>query len=204
MNTLVCVIGTIMIAFFIAVVNISIEPHQCVGHPNGIETVHHYTAIICSGGSEHRTIVMFSAMFLILPLTFVVCCGCAVYQFPKRMVSMDTEFLHSFAFLFFRFRPGMYWYVLIFIFRNMFIALFLLASDPAAQMIIMVALLLVSIFLNTRLLPWQSELANYMDSLISMCLVDVMCRLGVYVESANSGSITHLCVTIISVVGKLH
>ncbi len=121
--SLIGVMGSIFMVFLISIVNTTILPLQCIEHPNGLKTVRSYPTIICWEEDEHAAIVGAGIVFMLIPLGFVAGCCCAAYQFPKRMQAMDTEYLHTFAFLFFRFRPDSYWFVVFFIVRNLMIAL---------------------------------------------------------------------------------
>ena len=54
-----------------------------------------------------------------IPVSFIAVCSWVVVQLPGRMRQGDTTFLHVFAFLFFRFKPEAFWYVLVVLFRNL-------------------------------------------------------------------------------------
>ena len=112
-------VGTVLMAFLIAIVNATIAPFQCVSHPNGLETVLRYSTNVCGGEDGYFTMVGLGVNFMLVPGSFFATRMLTVYLFPSWGKRGETAFLHAFAFLFCRFKPEAYWFVDHFNFRNM-------------------------------------------------------------------------------------
>ena len=60
-------VGTVLMAFLIAIVNATIAPFQCLSHPNGLETVLRYSTDVCGGEDGDSTMVGFGVNFVLVP-----------------------------------------------------------------------------------------------------------------------------------------
>merc|ERR1712054_20651 len=123
-------------AFLISIVNTAILPLLCDDHPNGLKTMERYPTVICWDTSDHSTMLILGMAFLSLPTAFVAFCAFTVYRYPKKVRSLDVKFLHTYFFLFFRFKADWYWFVLFFIFRNFVVALTPLVKQPLVEVFI--------------------------------------------------------------------
>ena len=110
---------------------------------------------LCGNGDQHAQMLIVGAPASLIPLSFVTLCVCVVVQLPGRVRHGDTEFLHSYAFLFFRFHPEAYWYVLVLLVRNLTVALVPILPDAAQQLCCLVILLVVSVVSCVGTLPWR-------------------------------------------------
>ena len=129
--------GTIFMSLFITISSTVFAPFHCDAHPNGERTVHEYQQTVCwnlAHGHEHLHMIVTGAFASLIPVGFVSVCIWVVVSLPKRLCAGDTMFLHSFAFLFFRFRPGTYWYVLVPLMRNLCVAIVPSLSEEGLQL----------------------------------------------------------------------
>ena len=102
--------------------------------PNAVDcssiSHHHMLGRCQTCSNDHAWIV-----FLLIPIGFVACSCYTVYLLPKRMKVLDTKFLHTYAFLFFRFKPDAQVFTVCFILRNLFIALAPPLPNPIVQVL---------------------------------------------------------------------
>jgi len=136
--------------------------------------------------------------FLLIPIAFVAGCCLVVYQFPRRTQALDTRFLHMFAFLLFRYKPDVYWFAVVFILRNMLIALAPTLPGPVPQVIAVVVLLLASLTISTKFFPWRVEKANYIDIAVTVHMIIMMCVCAFFVTDSNPRAIGILCSILVS------
>ena len=139
MPSLIGAVGTAFMAVFMSVSSAIFAPMQCEGHPNGYRTVEAYPQVICwstdyGNGDTHTHMVRVGVIASVVPLCFIAVCVWVVQQLPVRMRLGDTAFLHAFSFLFFRFHPGAYWYVLVLLGRNLGAAMVPVIADEALQL----------------------------------------------------------------------
>ena len=99
---------------------------------------------LCGNGDQHAQVLIVGAPASLIPLSFITLCVFVVVQLPGRVRHGDTEFLHSYAFLFFRSHPEAYWYVLVLLVRNLPVALVPFLPDAALQLCCLVLLSVLS------------------------------------------------------------
>ena len=110
---------------------------------------------LCGNGDQHAQMLIVGSAASVIPLTFITLCVFVVVQLPGRVRHGDTDFLHSYAFLFFRFHSEAYWYVLVLLVRNLTVALVPILPDAALQLCCLVILLVVSVVSCVGTLPWR-------------------------------------------------
>ena len=154
---LVGAIGTISMSFIISVCTTIFAPFQCEAHPNGELTVEAYPQVACGSlaNGQYGTMVTVGIVASLFPLGFISLCVWVVTRLPYRLRQGDTAFLHSFAFLFFRFRPGAYWYVLVLLLRNTLVALTPMISESSLELFFLVGLFVPCVITGSKVMPWR-------------------------------------------------
>ena len=158
-------LGATSMGFFISVSSFMFAPFECVRHPNGLQTVRAYPQSICwnSEFDEHRNMVFGAAFMSLFPFAFMALCLWVIFSLPGRINRGDTEFLHTFAFILYRFRPGASWYALVLLIRNLGVAIVLIVPVPVLELFILSTLLLPCLVLCAAFRPWAVYQANALD-----------------------------------------
>lgn len=196
---LIGAVGTIFMTVFISVSSAVAAPLLCEKHPNGEHTVHSYPQVICwrAAHQEHKAMLIVGASVSVVPLGFLTMCCWVVRSLPGRLRSGDTAFLHSFAFLFFRFRPGSYWYVLVLVMRNSAVALAPIIAEDSLELVLLVMVLLPCVILCSIVFPWRLFLANLLDLAINGGFLLMLFLGALFVDNANKTLIGDLLVVIL-------
>jgi len=168
--SLVGVIGLLASVFYMAIANTAIGPFRCLQHPNGQWTNAAYGSVICWTG-EHTVLMGIASFALLLPIGYLAWLLIIFRQYPTRLRQSDLQFLHAHAFLHKRFRPGVYWWMLVPITRSLWCALALLVPDMATGLFLMQFVTLIGCFLTVRYLPWRVKEANFVDVTLNAGLV---------------------------------
>ena len=164
--SLVGAVGTIFVAVFILVSSTILAPLRCDVHPNGQQTVQSYQVVCWNSdyGTEHRNMIVVAAFATLVPVGFIALCMWVVVSLPSRMRQGDTVFLHTFAFLLFRFRPGAQCYVLVVMLRNFAVALVPIISDVSLELFVLAVVLVLCVLTSVAVLPWAVYQANFIDT----------------------------------------
>ncbi|CAJ1358827.1 unnamed protein product [Effrenium voratum] len=100
----------------------------------------------------------------------------SMVKYPSRINSgAGLQLVNRYRFLFQRFRPECYFYGLVLLVRNAFVALFpvMFVAAPEIQVVLMGALFVCGGALQVRTWPWRTEQANYAD-LIMTCFLQIV------------------------------
>ena len=187
MQSLIGAIGLVCQAFLITIVSMVLAPFQCHSHPNDLDTVLKYPTVVCWDGNSHSTMVAIGAMATTIPVIFISVCIYAVLKLPGRLCKGDTQFLNMFSFLFFRFRPEANWYVLVFLARNMIVALVPILPDAAAQILTMLFVVSLCTGLSIHIWPWRVSVANLFEIGAGMGVGAILCVSLAFVGEVDVG-----------------
>ncbi len=202
--------GTLFMTFTVSIVSMLVAPLQCQVHPSGFSTMKGDNSVICwpgsFGGSDHSSMVIISLCSCTLPVCFVAGASWATWKLPATIRAGDLEFLRMSDFFFARFRSGCYVYPLVYLMRNMIVAV-----TPALPRVDLQILLLVSVFmlgygLASRWLPWRSPAGNIIDifgGAFMMCLLNLASSLSQGTDPTSLGNIfiaLFACVMILFIV----
>ena len=203
MPSLIGVMGTTFMAVFISISSAIFAPFQCDAHPNGYQTVRSYPQIICwstdyENGDKHTQMVMFGVIAAVVPFCFVTMCLWVVMQLPARMGQGDTAFLHTYAFLFFRFQPSAYWYVLVLLTRNLAAAMVPVVADEALQLLSLAIVINPCAVLCARALPWRIHLANMLDITTNMGFLLILFLAALHAEVLNESLIANMLALVLA------
>ena len=151
---------------YLSVCTAAVQPFQCDGHPNGQRTMRAYPQVVCDNGTygrEHEVMVVLGSLSGLVPLGFLSLAVWATLSLPKRLNKGDTTFLHTFAFLFFRFRPQAHWYLLVLLFRNLALALVPVLANDSTELFSFSVVVLCCVLVGVSTLPWAVHEANHVD-----------------------------------------
>ncbi|CAE8582168.1 unnamed protein product [Polarella glacialis] len=170
--------GLVLFGFFITLTLTVLLPFQCVGNPNGTASMVTNPGITCYSSARHEGLVALAVLgVLAYPVTIITWIGWTTVKYPSRVSSgTGLHLVQRYRFLFNRFHPHAYYYGLVLLIRNLFVAILpvALVSAPALQVVAMGALLLSSAVVQSRVWPWRTEAANLADLTMSCFLVVVM------------------------------
>ena len=117
-------LGTLCMIFFISVCSSLLTPFRCNTHPNGLSTLQAYFSVFCNGQDAHLHMSLIGGTAFLLPISFLAACTWAVvFELPSRLKHGDMAFVRSCSFLLVRFRPGAEGFAVLFMLRNMLLAI---------------------------------------------------------------------------------
>jgi len=174
--------GTIISALFITIVVRCVEPFICYRHSGTASwSLVSSPSVLCYqfAEPEYLTFVVFGvAVFLLLPLPFLVTCMYFCSKYAKMVLAADSnDFqLRATRFLFYRFKPVRYYFNMILLARHLILGLVpAIFPDQSRIQALAIALLLSSYtFTQTVLWPWRSFVLNVADALVSLILVAIV------------------------------
>eukprot|EP00403_Amphidinium_massartii_P046689 CAMPEP_0178468920 /NCGR_PEP_ID=MMETSP0689_2-20121128/53164_1 /TAXON_ID=160604 /ORGANISM="Amphidinium massartii, Strain CS-259" /LENGTH=1242 /DNA_ID=CAMNT_0020095983 /DNA_START=65 /DNA_END=3793 /DNA_ORIENTATION=- len=173
-------VGTVASVFYIAVVSAVIGPLQCQDHPNGNWTCRVYPSVRCWESDEHTFMVVVSAVAMLVPLLYLAFVTLIVRKYPAKVLQGSTRFLKSFNFLFFRFTPQSYWYILVHIIRSLLLAVLPVVPNVIATIYLMQLTMVFSTLITVRFLPWRVWLANCLDTAFSVAVLVLLNTAGFF------------------------
>ena len=135
-------LGSIFMMCYISVVATISAPLRCQAHPNGRSTVAAYPQVVCWSSLEHLHMLSVGAAASCIPIGFLTTVSIVLRLLPRFLARGDTSFLHAFSFLFFRFKPGAFWYVSVLLARSTGMALAPVVHDETLQLFVSVLILL--------------------------------------------------------------
>ena len=137
--------GSALLIFFIVFFSMLLAPFHCGWHPNGLSTVKRYGTVFCDGQGQHLRMFIIGGFACLMPTLFLATCTWIVMvELPSRLARSDTRFLANCSFLIRRFRPGAEIASVLFLLRNVCVALCPLLSSTSAQLSMMSLILYVA------------------------------------------------------------
>jgi len=169
-------LGILLTVFFMPIVENILGPFQCRLHPNGAWTCRAYPSVRCWDSGDHTTLVALASCSCLLPCAFLATVMRLVWQFPAKLHNVDADFLHTYKFLFFRFRTETYWYILLILFRSLAIGSLPVLPSPIMQLLCMQCVTMVSANASAYFWPWRLWAANAFEVVLA-CLMVLICTL---------------------------
>lgn len=202
MPALIGAVGTVFSAFFISIVSSMLAPFQCNVHPNGLRTMVDYPSVVCwddspYGDGGHAEMVTLAAVANLIPLVFLGGTCWVIWRLPGKLASGDTEFLNSFKFLFFRFRAGAHWYVVVFLVRNLLVAIVPVLGSEVVQLLLLESIMLPMLILTVHVMPWSVATANVLDASNTMFLAVLLFAFALFTEEVGAKLIAEVCVALV-------
>ena len=105
--------------------------------------MHEYPSVLCWTADfyAHSKMIILGACASVLNIVFLTASVYMVVKLPEAMRSGNVRFLHTCTFLFIRSCPGMASFVLVLLFRNLFVAMIPVIPNAPAQVILMIMIL---------------------------------------------------------------
>ena len=170
--------GILVFALFISLTLVVLDPLQCQSNPSGSYSMVSSPGILCFESGEHIGLVILAIVGIICyPVSILSWATYTTLCYPARVASgRGLQLVHRHRFLFQRFKSERYYYGALLLWRNSLVAVFpvLFYSVPEIQMELMGGLLILSGVLQIRLWPWRTDLANYIDLVITSILQVVL------------------------------
>jgi len=164
-------LGILLTVFFLPLVETIFGPLQCRNHPNGRWTCRAFPSVACFEGGDHSVLLGLSCMSTILPITFLASCFFIVWHFPSKLRNLDHDFLQTFIFLFFRFRPDKYWFVLLMLLRSLIIGSVPVLPSPILQVMTLTLTVICFSIACAYLSPWRVWHANLSEACLAIIMV---------------------------------
>jgi len=169
--TLIGVVGAVSTVFYIAVVSAITGPLQCQDHPNGKWTSRIYKSTTCWDSEVHSSMVIIALCAFCIPLSYIAAVARVVQLYPSKVVKADVNFLKAFTFIFYRFTPEGYWYILVYMMRSLLFGLAPIIPSAELTIILMQLTVLLALALTVRFLPWRFRPACWLDVAFSAMIL---------------------------------
>ncbi|CAK0874425.1 unnamed protein product [Prorocentrum cordatum] len=167
-------VGAFFQVVFIALVGVSMVPLQCYSHPNGEKSIVMYPEFLC-GQDEHTTLVAFGIvvfLFVVLPALALHIWATIKATSSTLRIGANAALLVRFRFVFYRFRPDVWWWGNVYMIRQLLLAMgpIVQPDDPNFQVIFVVATLSFYVALLCAYWPWKTPELNLLDCISSLML----------------------------------
>lgn len=186
--------GVVVLAVYVGLALVALVPWQCVRNPDRTSSVSAHRSTLCWVTKEHKMMIGLSVVCLLVYVVGVITCVVLVtLQYPGRIQRPGGgAFIKYFNFLFRRFRPERYYYGLGLCLRSLAVALIPVAAvnEPAAAVLLLFFAISLSACLQCALWPWRSEAINFLDAMLSVCLVIVLAGGACVMGTAGAHTIT--------------
>eukprot|EP00439_Symbiodinium_sp_Y106_P002770 s2047_g1.t1 len=171
--------GSVVMILYLASARVAVLPLQCAANPDGSSSVQAYRSVICLEVPEHIAMVILAVVGLLLfSITPLAAVSWAVWVYPNRIQRPGSiQFLERWRFAFDRFTNESYTYAVVYLWRNLLIALTpaVFTNSQSAQILLLAVILVSGLAIQVRVMPWRTSLANFIDALasasVSMLLV---------------------------------
>lgn len=193
-HVLVSALATVGLALNTSVVVTVLQPLQCKQNPNGLWTVGAYKDVICwsSDDGEHGGLLAIAFAALLLPMALLAFIVYLVVRHPRATRSGDVGFMRYSSFLMFRFRPNAQWYALAVMSRSLLVGLVPVVPFAAAQLYILLAVLLGFFSLVVWYRPWRVSWLNWADTFFSALMLEFV-YIAAIVIKIHEGDAEPLC-----------
>eukprot|EP00928_Gymnodinium_smaydae_P039848 TRINITY_DN27132_c0_g2_i1.p1 TRINITY_DN27132_c0_g2~~TRINITY_DN27132_c0_g2_i1.p1 ORF type:complete len:1200 (-),score=148.82 TRINITY_DN27132_c0_g2_i1:168-3422(-) len=184
-------IGQFSQTFFIASALTVFIPYQCYSHPDGSASVTSYSTILC-GTADYVPFVAGSVTLLLLfPLPFLALTSYANWTAVGAASSAATRdrFLKTYRFLFYRFRPEVWWWGSVVYIRQLLLAIspMVAPDDPGFQVVFCIVIL--SIYLGIlSYWPWKTNELNLLDNASTVFLIVMVAAVGSFMPPSTQAA----------------
>jgi len=161
--SLIGMAGTVCTVCYISILSTSLRPLQCHSHPNDARTMTTYGSVTCWEGGDHTAMVIIMVFSLAIPLGYMLKVAHVVWSVPKMLAQANVSFLRGYSFLFARFTPQCYWFILVFICRSALISMSPVFPNTMIQVFVLQVTSLAALVATILYMPWRIQMANYMD-----------------------------------------
>eukprot|EP00971_Amphidinium_carterae_P347211 6489090-Amphidinium_carterae.1 len=196
---LMCALGTIIMAFFVSIITTMLGPLQCKQHPNSSRTIAWYPSVLCWDDDRHIHMMVIGIAACTLPALFLAGASWAAYSFPIALKKGSPRFLTGWAFLFFRYHAAAYWYGPIQLTRNALISFAPVLPSAASQTLFLETVMLTSLLIVARVMPWRAHFANYLEVLMHCVFLSLMLIACLFIEETPSSEVAVFATVLILV-----
>eukprot|EP00931_Biecheleriopsis_adriatica_P047508 TRINITY_DN27395_c0_g1_i1.p1 TRINITY_DN27395_c0_g1~~TRINITY_DN27395_c0_g1_i1.p1 ORF type:complete len:2248 (-),score=342.65 TRINITY_DN27395_c0_g1_i1:98-6841(-) len=191
-------LGTFLMAFFISIAVTAFSPLHCSQpHPNGKSTLSSFPTVVCWEAEIHKGMIALGLTAALVPLGMLSFAMWVVLQYPGRMALGDVTFFRSVAFLLCRFRTECYWYVIVFMIRNLSMSLTAIIPDAMLQAITMFLILLSSLITIVHFKPWRIWLGNVLEGCILTSILLTITMAKLFIKEVDSEAVSLMCLVAI-------
>jgi len=201
--------GLVLMAAYLSLTMVAVLPWQCESNPDGSQSVVAYRGVECWVTSEHHIMIVLSLFATFgYVVSFMTLVTWAILQYPTRIAREGgMEFVREFHFLFARFTSQRYYYSLIFLVRNMLLALLpvMLVNSAQVQLLLMCLVISTTGMLQSHFWPWRTEVANYVDAALSiaLCLILVAGALLIDLSDGTGQEVVQISMIVIGIVASV-
>jgi hypothetical protein len=196
MHMLTASIGVLFLAFYISVLVNTLSPFQCQSNPNGISTLSGYQSIVCWTSDEHMAMILVGVVGSLGPLLLAAKFSHVVLRFPAEVSKGNSEFLRSYLFLFLRYRPETYLYVLVHIARSTFFALVPLVPHVTVQILLAQSITLLSLVFVIYFIPWRVWHVNLLEGFFTASISMIILLSAFFVDFVTTKPIAYFAATL--------
>lgn len=182
--------GNVVMIIYPSLAMMALMPMRCSSNPDESSSLIAERSVLCWEGEHNSMAVLGCIGVLAYIIAFVSYVAYAVRVYPMRIARDGALFVRQYQFLFKRFRADRYYYALMFVIRNVTMALVpvVFADSPAMQVLAMSFLLVVIFGAVCYLLPWRTGMANLLDCIVSTCLLTLL-SIGIILSPVDSESV---------------
>ncbi|CAK0845630.1 unnamed protein product [Prorocentrum cordatum] len=192
--------GNIVMLIYPSLAMMALMPLRCSSNPDESMSLISERSILCWSGDHSAMIVLSVIAILLYIIAFVSYVAWVVWMYPVRMVRDGAVFVRQSEFLFRRFRADRYYYALMFVIRNLLMAMapVVFADLPAMQGLSMSFVLIIIFGCVCYLLPWRTSSANFLDCVIAICLLMIL-NTGMVLSPLGSDSVEVIIQVILAI-----
>ncbi|CAJ1333975.1 unnamed protein product [Effrenium voratum] len=180
--------GTLVLLMYLSAARLAALPWQCAQNPDGSSSVMAFRAVLCWESRSHFLMLMGSLGALILfTVTPLAAIFWAVWVYPSRLQRPGgIHFMVRWRFAFGRFSAKSYSYSVVFMLRNLAVALVpvLLVNIPQLNVLLLNLTLTLGMAIQVRLFPWRTYTPNLIDAAGSIFVCGLLntCMALLYLE----------------------
>eukprot|EP00928_Gymnodinium_smaydae_P043532 TRINITY_DN29144_c0_g1_i3.p1 TRINITY_DN29144_c0_g1~~TRINITY_DN29144_c0_g1_i3.p1 ORF type:complete len:559 (-),score=57.75 TRINITY_DN29144_c0_g1_i3:53-1729(-) len=165
-------LGTVLQALFVTAATVALAPMMCYTHPTGDTSVQSFPSILC-GHHDHYVMLVFAVILVVMLLGFYTYLVVLCYTAPLQSQKNGELFYQKIAFFFARFRQDRYWWGCVWLLRSLLLAVLpvLYPDDPYAQILMLVATLIIFVCMQATFSPWRLPLFNALEVLMCSLLI---------------------------------
>jgi len=183
---LVNTFGLTFTALFMPVSLLSLQPFQCVGHPNGFSTLAHDRSVVCwqwTESNEHMRLVSLGIVAILLyPVAFLAGTGLLTWNYRRWTNVYGILFFRYVRFLTVRMDPKFYYYGFLFNLRNFVLALSPIMFPNNLDVVVLIMLMCFLLWntMSMQVKPWRFEMLTHFDTVTNMMhMVVLFCFLAI-------------------------
>lgn len=175
LNDAININGLLLSAVYMALASVSLRPFKCLANPDGSASLSADRSVLCWQGGDHQLMVALSFLPMLGGvLTYLTLIIWAVTQYPRKVSRPGgVKFVKRWSFAFSRFNPTSYYFILVLVLRDLLLGMtpVILASQNELLFLLWIVTLTSYSTLQARLWPWKSQMANLLDSGLSVSLI---------------------------------